>query len=217
MSWFSKSFGAIAGALGSIGSSIIGSNSAKSVSQQNYEASREAMQNKHQWEVEDLKRAGLNPILSATGSTGTTSGTGVSYSPENPFSSFLQNESVKAETKLKQAQIDNIKQQMAHNALFFLEDLKQRKFGTALALKQLEYYPKLQDAILADYGSQTSARDAAAARDKATQPIYEFGGKVLTNTAKALYGDGYNSDGSHKSAKDYSRDWNGVDYDFYGD
>ena len=217
MSWFSKNFGAIGGILGSIGSSILGSNSAKSVSQQNYEASKEAMQNKHQWEVEDLKKAGLNPILSATGSTGTTAGTGVSYSPENPLANLLHNESVKAETKLKNAQIDNIKQQMAHNALFFLEDLQQRKFGTALALKQLEYYPKLQDAILADYGSQTSARDAAAARDKATQPIYEFGGKVLTNTAKALYGDGYNSDGSHKSAKDYARDWNGANYEFYGD
>lgn len=30
---------------------------------------RESMQNQHQWEVEDLKKAGLNPILSATGSS----------------------------------------------------------------------------------------------------------------------------------------------------
>ena len=217
MSFLGIGLPAFASIVGSIGSSIIGSNSAKSVSKQNYEAAREAMQNKHQWEVEDLKKAGLNPILSATGSTGTTAGTGVSYSPENPLANLLHNESVKAETKLKNAQIDNIKQQMAHNALFFLEDLQQRKYGTALALKQLEYYPKLQDAIIADYGSQTSARDATTAKDRAIQPIYEFGGRVLTNTAKALYGDGYNSDGSHKSAKDYARDWNGVNYDFMGD
>ena len=29
---------------------------------------KEAMKNRHQWEVEDLRAAGLNPILSAGGS-----------------------------------------------------------------------------------------------------------------------------------------------------
>jgi len=40
---------------------------------------REQLQNKHQWEVDDLKKAGLNPILSATAGIGhggaTSSGT----------------------------------------------------------------------------------------------------------------------------------------------
>lgn len=31
---------------------------------------KEVMQNRHKWEVEDLRRAGLNPILSATGGSG---------------------------------------------------------------------------------------------------------------------------------------------------
>lgn len=217
MSWFSKSFGAIAGVLGSIGSSIIGSNSAKSVSQQNYEASREAMQNRHQWEVEDLKKAGLNPILSATGSTGTTSGTGVSYSPDNPFSNLLQNESIKAETKLKQAQIDNIKQQMAHNALFFKEDLQQRKYGTAKALLDLEYFPKMRNLEIDNINSTISARNAESAPYRALEPVYNLGGQILQNTAKAYYGDGYNSDGSVMSSKDYAKDKYGVNYDFYGD
>ena len=50
---------------------------------QNIAWQREQLQNKHQWEVEDLKKAGLNPILSATtGSSAVSAGTpGVSASP----------------------------------------------------------------------------------------------------------------------------------------
>lgn len=34
---------------------------------------REVMQNRHQWEVEDLRKAGLNPLMSTTSPTGTLS------------------------------------------------------------------------------------------------------------------------------------------------
>lgn len=64
-------FGAIAGAIGSfVGNKatdfLIGNHNAnKAWSRQKF-----AAQNAHQWEVNDLRAAGLNPILSATGGNG---------------------------------------------------------------------------------------------------------------------------------------------------
>lgn len=54
----------------------------------NYQTS--VLQNRHQWEVEDLKKAGLNPILSATSSSG-GSGSAVSsaYDYSTPYAQAL--------------------------------------------------------------------------------------------------------------------------------
>lgn len=66
--------GDIAGAVIGAGSSIWGANQSNSAAFEmqanSINAQREFMQNRHQWEVEDLRKAGLNPILSATNSAG---------------------------------------------------------------------------------------------------------------------------------------------------
>lgn len=43
---------------------------------QNNKYQKEAMQNAHQWEVDDLKKAGLNPVLSAGGTGASAGGVG---------------------------------------------------------------------------------------------------------------------------------------------
>lgn len=64
-------FGAILGAAAGIGSAILSNRQSKKNAQASFDRetawNREMMQNAHQWQVEDLRKAGLNPILSANG------------------------------------------------------------------------------------------------------------------------------------------------------
>lgn len=73
MSFLGSAAGAIVGGIGE----YFGTSSANALQQslfnQQIAFNRESMQNRHQWEVEDLKKAGLNPLLSATTGTGTLS------------------------------------------------------------------------------------------------------------------------------------------------
>lgn len=78
MSFLGSAAGAIAGAVGE----FFGTSSANALQQSMFNKqmafNREVMQNRHQWEVQDLKQAGLNPLLSATSPTGTLSAPGAS-------------------------------------------------------------------------------------------------------------------------------------------
>ena len=69
MDWGSA-IGGVASAAGSIGDLLSGGY----FSRKAWLRQKEAMQNAHQWEVSDLRAAGLNPILSATGGSGASTG-----------------------------------------------------------------------------------------------------------------------------------------------
>lgn len=84
MSFLGSAASAVAGVIGSVVGARMQNSAQSDLMRQSYEYSKESLQNRHQWEVEDLKKAGLNPILSATNSSGGTIsvGTGQAAGPD---------------------------------------------------------------------------------------------------------------------------------------
>lgn len=72
MDWLSIG-GSVLGAVGNLWSSNNANDSQMRNLENQMAFNREVMQNRHQWEVQDLRQAGLNPLMSVTSPTGTLS------------------------------------------------------------------------------------------------------------------------------------------------
>lgn len=101
--------GAAIGAIGGLFGAKMGANAAEDNLQKQIDWQKEQLQNKHQWEVEDLRKAGLNPILSSHGSS-----SAASVSPSaivNPLSGLASSASqlgmLKSEIEKNKADIRN--------------------------------------------------------------------------------------------------------------
>ena len=128
--------------LGSLGSASINFGStaasakraykyAKRLAAQQFEYNKQMMQSRHQWEVDDLRSAGLNPILSsggsgAAGSTGSGGSVNV-HTPEVDLGDAIQS-AISLSDQLKNSKKQR-EQQDLQNAIS-AEKLKQEKIKT---------------------------------------------------------------------------------------
>lgn len=92
---------------------------------------KEAMKNRHQWEVEDLRNAGLNPILSAGGQG--TSGNAPVIEPVDVAGAMRSG----ADTELKEAQAKQVEVQ--NSALAADTELKKAQTEVAKEASTLTY------------------------------------------------------------------------------
>ena len=68
---------------------IFGNNSAKKAAEENRKFQERMSRNAHTYEVEDLRRAGLNPVLSGLGGSGAATPGGAVANVKDPITPFF--------------------------------------------------------------------------------------------------------------------------------
>lgn len=176
MSFLGSAAGSIIGGIGE----YFGTSSANSLQQslfnQQIGFNKEVMQNRHQWEVLDLKKAGLNPLLSATSGTGTLSAPNppttqkANYAQSAAQLASLAIQDKQANAMLNSAEAAKISAEASRDRLTF-DSGKQFDFNIESWSKDFELRSKLADSQINSASAQTKLTEAQTLNQK-IQNVY---------------------------------------------
>lgn len=170
-----------AGALGGVGS-LISSGLNMWSAKQNRDWQEKMSNTAHQREVKDLRKAGLNPILSATrGGASTPSGNVATVG--NPFEGVADAASSAAQARVSRETLVNQKAATAFQIMSGLQQIEGTKLDNALKGKELERAGLVTSQLEKDLNlsqSQIDKIEAEKAKAEQMKPIYEAIGPVGT-------------------------------------
>lgn len=110
-------WGSAIGAIASLGGGLLSSNSARKMQIKQEAYTERQMKNAHQWEVEDLQKAGLNPVLSANSAhaVGGASGQATQYDIAGGMQAGANAENAESGVKLNEKLGDQAESQALLN------------------------------------------------------------------------------------------------------
>lgn len=114
------------------------------------------MENAHQIEVNDLKQAGLNPILSATGGSGASTSAPAPGQVQNPMESLSAKQLLAAQVENAKATTQNTLADTDSKTLS--NHMNQEMYETDLLRRRLEYQNAIKDYDLKGAALQTAQK-----------------------------------------------------------
>lgn len=161
----------------------------REMQERNIEWEKEQLQNKHQWEVADLRAAGLNPILSGHSASSAVSAGAPSNTPVKPEFQLSRTLEAISNSALmqKQEQIaayDAETRRIQANAQKTLSNVEQSKAESAIGLNESQRYLNLQNA---ERVKNLWPMELTYAKAKVSYTNQQIINSVIETKAKAQY------------------------------